>query len=196
VPFIGFFIGGLLLLAGGEENRRTGGACMAIAALPTIISLSAISLLLSPEGFGFFDNSPPAEPQPPTDKMYVSTGWNDVLCTFSSQSSDISWDYIQVTLSDGHNSTSWQPLSAHLIGAGPVIMQIPAASLGDLMVWCNVTDMGGDGILGSGDSVYLSTSLDRTFSSSVEYTVSILLPSQGQVLYQCAFFGGHFGIVL
>jgi hypothetical protein len=194
VPFLGFFIGGLLLLAGGEDNKRTGGACMVMATLPTLLSLSALSLLISPSGI--FGNQPQGEPQPPADKMYVSTGWNDVLCTFSSQSLDMSWDYIQVTLSDGRNSTSWQPLSADLLGPGPVTMQIPPATLGDLVVWCNVTDMGGDGILGSGDSVYLSTSLDHTFSSGVEYTISILLPSQGRVLYQCAFFGGHFGIVL
>lgn len=196
VPFLGFLIGGLMLLAGGEENRHTGGACIAIALLPTIFALSIISIVTSPEGVSPPGGTPETSPQGPLDKMYVSTGWNDVLCTFSAQTSNLSWDDIQVRLSGDHNSTTWQPQTDQLLGNGPVTARLPEAAFGNMMVWCNITDMGGDGFLGSGDSVYLSTLLDNTFSSSVQYTVSIVLLPQDQVLYQQSFFGGHFGIVL
>lgn len=196
IPLIGFLFGIAFSFSTSEEKRHLGVTCAAIAFVPSLTALSMYSLLTSPRFESAQDDDgntgPPAYA---TDEMYIDTDFHSVLCEFSSQSMDISWDDITITLSDEGNATTWNTTSAGLTGIGVTAMRFPGTSLGNLTVWCNVTDMGGDGLLGSGDAVYLSTPSNLTFSSSVAYLITITHETLAVNLYQATFWGGLFGMV-
>jgi hypothetical protein len=196
IPFIGFLIGLALWSSTSEEKRQIGVTCAAMAFVPTLTAVSMYSLLTSPRFEAPQDDD--GQSGPPAyglDKMYVNTDLHSVLCEFSSQTLDISWDDIVITLSGDGNATTWNTTAAGLTGMGVTAIRFPSTSLGNLTVWCNVTDMGGDGFVGSGDAVYMSTPSNPTFSSSVAYLITISNRTLGTNLYQATFWGGLFGMV-
>lgn len=112
-------------------------------------------------------------PDTPTSALTKSIVSSGVKLTFAPMSVDTQWDDITILLSDGTNTVQWSPATASL-SSGVASMQLcGAGTLGSLTVYCNVTDLAGNGYVNQGDYIVLTTG-GGSFSSATTYTVTIM----------------------
>lgn len=83
---------------------------------------------------------------------------------------DVPWDDIKILLSDGTNFAEWQTATSDLDGGMAVTMQYGSRSLGSMTVYCNVTDIGGNGCVNAADYFVLS----GVFSTSTTYNAVLV----------------------
>ncbi len=113
--------------------------------------------------------------QTPTSSVTKVTVSNGVKYTFAPMSKDTPWNDITIQLTDGAATVVWQPTTADLTGASPPkIFNGAMKALGTLSVWCNITDLAGNGYVNQGDYVTFTTETSPTFSASSTYTVTIM----------------------
>ena len=99
------------------------------------------------------------------------------------------WDEILLVLSDGLNSTTWQPVLTEN-GMDFIITVIqPSSSLGNLTVFCNITDIEDNGYINRGDSVVFTTGGAETFSPSTIYNVTMKFNPTGGEIARTSFGG-------
>lgn len=78
--------------------------------------------------------------------------------TFISVNMSLSWDNVTLVLSDGTEKPAWQPSSAALSGAMGAHSALGSHSINGATVWCNATDLSGNGLVNSGDYFTLTWS--------------------------------------
>ena len=94
-----------------------------------------------------------------------------------------SWNNITILLTDGTNTVSWAPLTSDLDGGATVKYSGAMKALGTVSVWCNITDLAGNGYANQGDFFTLTTGSDPTFSASTTYTATLLHdPTSSQIV--------------
>ena len=99
------------------------------------------------------------------------------------------WDEISLLLDDGLNCTIWQPVLTPE-GTDFIVTVIqPSSPLGSLTVFCNITDLEGNGYINRGDSVVFTAGGSEKFSPYTNYNVTMRFnPTGGEIAWTS--FGG------
>ncbi|MCJ7489058.1 MAG: type IV pilin N-terminal domain-containing protein [Thermoplasmata archaeon] len=119
----------------------------------------------------------------PTSSLTKSTVTSGVKLTFAPVSVDTQWDDVTILLSDGTDTVQWTPATANLDSAITTKEPLGTGTLGSLTVYCNVTDLAGNGYVNQGDYFTLVTS-GTSFSTATTYTCTILYaPSAGEMCH-------------
>jgi flagellin-like protein len=109
---------------------------------------------------------------------------------FVSISKTTSWDDVTIQLNAGTTTIQWQPVKADLTNAaGSQTKAFASQALGTLTVWCNITDLTGNGNVNGGDYFTFTTGSAATFSSSVTYTISIIYDPGPEKIFDTTFTG-------
>jgi len=122
--------------------------------------------------------------QTPTSSLSKVTPAPDygVKYQFAPMSKDTAWSDVSILISDGTNTVSWAPLTTDLDGGATVKYAGAMKALGTVSVWCNITDLAGNGYVNQGDFFTLTTGSDPAFSTSTTYTVTVMYdPSSSKV---------------
>jgi len=127
--------------------------------------------------------------QTPTSSLSKVTPAPDygVKYQFAPMSKDTAWSDVSILISDGTNTVSWAPLTSDLDGGATVKYSgaMKEFTAGGVQVWCNITDLAGNGYVNQGDFFTLtsgSTAPAGPFSSSTTYTVTVMYdPSSSKV---------------
>lgn len=125
--------------------------------------------------------------QPVTTTLTQTFDGSAYKFTFGPFSSRTAWDDITITLSDGSSLVSWSPDSSALEGTPPCVLELFPESNGAVSVFCNITDLTGDGFVDAGDYFTISTGSYPTFSLGDTYTVMIIHASTGTLAATISF---------
>jgi flagellin-like protein len=126
--------------------------------------------------------------QTPTSSLTKSTVSSGVKLTFAPVSVDTQWDDITLLLSDGTNTVQWSPATASLDNATTSKQLCGAQTLTSLSVYCNVTDLAGNGYVNQGDYIVLTTG-GGSFSAATTYTCTIMHDPSAAEMTHLAFQG-------
>ena len=129
--------------------------------------------------------------QPPTTSLSKKLPGPSygVKYEFVNPSKTTSWDDITIQLSDGTNSIQWAPVKADLSGSSTVIKAYAAKTLGTVSVWCNITDLIGNGNVNGGDAFTFTTGSGSPFLTSATYTINIVYDPTSEKIYDTTFTG-------
>ncbi|MCJ2532836.1 MAG: type IV pilin [Candidatus Thermoplasmatota archaeon] len=122
----------------------------------------------------------------PTSSITKTTVSSGVKLTFAPVSVDTQWDDITILLSDGTNTIQWTPATANLDNTTTAkeLLGTGTGLLGSLAVYCNVTDLAGNGYVNQGDYFTLISG-GGSFSTATTYTATIIhAPSAGEMCHQ------------
>ena len=122
----------------------------------------------------------------PTSSLTKSTVTSGVKLTFAPVSVDTQWDDITILLSDGTDTTQWTPATASLDNTttSKQLLALGTDAL-SLSVYCNVTDLAGNGYVNQGDYFTLISGTGGPFSTATTYTATIMYdPSAGEMCHQ------------
>lgn len=112
-------------------------------------------------------------------KTRVTSGFE---FTFSPPTSETRWNDITIVLAEGGYETSWATHTNDLDDGVATTAEYGPRTLGALTVYCNVTDIGGNGYLNGGDHFVLTTGGEMTFSTTISYYISIVFdPTNGMM---------------
>jgi flagellin-like protein len=114
--------------------------------------------------------------QTPTSSITKSSVTYGVKYTFAPMSKDTPWSDVTILLQDASgNTATWSPVTTDLDNGTTAKKPFTAVALGTITnVWCNVTDLAGNGYVNQGDFVTFQTGSANTFSSAITYTVTIM----------------------
>ena len=104
-------------------------------------------------------------------KESITSGWK---FKFAPVSVDTQWSDVTVQLTDGSNTVQWTPATTDLDNGTTAKSLEGIQTLGSLSVFCNVTDLAGNGYVNQGDFLAITTSGATPFSSATTYTVTIM----------------------
>jgi len=122
----------------------------------------------------------------PTSSITKTTVSSGVKLTFAPVSVDTQWDDITILLSDGTNTIQWTPATENLDNTTTAkeLLGTGTDDLGSLAVYCNVTDLAGNGYVNQGDYFTLISG-GGSFSTATTYTATIIhAPSAGEMCHQ------------
>jgi flagellin-like protein len=111
--------------------------------------------------------------QTPTSSLTKSTVTSGVKLTFAPVSVDTQWSDVTILLSDGTNTVQWATVTTDLDDGTTTKDEFTVVTLGALSVYCNVTDLAGNGYVNQGDYFVLTTG-GGSFSSATTYTATIM----------------------
>jgi len=125
----------------------------------------------------------PSPDETPTSALTKTAVTSGLKLTFAPMSVDTQWDDITILLSDGTNTVQWSPATANLDNSTTAKELLGAETLTSLSVYCNVTDLAGNGYVNLGDYIVLTTG-GGSFALSTTYTVTIIHdPTAGEVCH-------------
>ena len=103
-------------------------------------------------------------------KESITSGWK---FKFAPVSVDTQWSDVTVQLSDGTNTVQWIPATTDLDNGTTAKSILGSEDLDGLTVFCNITDLAGNGYVNQGDFLAITTG-GTAFSSATTYTVTIM----------------------
>jgi len=151
-----------------------------IVVLPLVLAMTFYIGIL---GFGGQDA------EPVTTDLSMVTESGGYRFTFGAFTSQTEWSDIAIVLSDISSSVSWNPTTPDMKGVSPVVFEFAPTLLGNITVFCNVTDMDGDGSVDEGDFFTVHTGSEAVFASGAEYTVLIVHETTGTLAASDSFSG-------
>lgn len=144
-----------------------------LVVLPIVLSAVLYFMVL---GFGSDSGSTPSSALTPQEIV------GGEMFTFSALTRDVVWSDVTVVLSDGINTVAWSPSTTDLDNGSSVTAPYPSALLGGLTVSCSVTDLAGNGRIDHGDLFTLATGSGQSFSTAVDYIVTLIYdPTNGEI---------------
>jgi len=156
----------------GHKTKEEKSALLLVVLVVVLMVLLPLALVLilyiGILGFG----APEVQPVTTTLTYVPTTG--GFKFTLGSLSTETEWDDFTIVLSDGSGSVSWTPYSSGLDGQSPAVLEFAPIALGDLTLFCNVTDLDGNGQADPGDYFTLTTGSIDHFSTEVSYTVLLV----------------------
>ena len=93
---------------------------------------------------------------------------------FAPMSKDTAWTDVSLQLSDGSTTVQWSPLTTDLDNGTTAKYVGATKTLGSMTVWCNITDLVGNGYVTSGDYLPFTTGSAATFSAATTYTATVI----------------------
>jgi len=129
--------------------------------------------------------------QPPVADITMTTIENGYLVIFSPFSKDTVWSDISILISDGIHIASFDNMSTTDMHPGSFVCKcLGNRTLGTFEVFMNVTDLAGDGHLGSGDRFTITTS-GGNFKTDVSYELMLMYKPGGALITSNVFSGHH-----
>lgn len=122
------------------------------------------------------------------DRSSVPSGYKVLL---TDATSEVKWGDVIVQLSEGTDIDSWSNLTtADLVSpVTPAVWNCgEPKTLGNLSVFLNITDIGGNGKINRGDSLTFSTFTSPTFSTSLTYTLTLVYKPTGGAIVSVGIF--------
>jgi len=171
-----------LQVQGKESNKRTVWIIVAVVAV--VVAMQVVPSVIMYFMVQEFANENPS--QTPFATLSRTTVTDGVKFTFVYVSSVVSWSDISLMLTEGVNGVTWNPQSESLKGATGSYLGIQM--LGTIGVELDITDLEGDGRVQGGDYFTL-TAFTGSFSSSVEYIVSVGYTPTGEIMCTASFTG-------
>lgn len=98
----------------------------------------------------------------------IHTGFNQTFLHM-----DTTWDEIVLELIDGNGTASWSPDMNSLRQGSTCTLSFTPKVLSNITVYCNVTDLNGDGYVNIGDQFTLRTNGPDGFLESESYTLRV-----------------------
>ncbi|HIH02144.1 TPA: type IV pilin [Thermoplasmata archaeon] len=114
--------------------------------------------------------------QTPTSSLTKSTVTSGVKMTFAPVSVDTQWSDVTILLSDGTDTVQWATVTTDLDDGTTTKDEFTVVTLttASINIYCNVTDLAGNGYVNQGDYFVLTTGGANAFSSATTYTVTIM----------------------
>ncbi len=106
-----------------------------------------------------------------------------------SVSMETTWSDLEIIITEGTNHSSWSPSASDLDAGTAQTSYLGQAALGSLILWCNVTDLEGNGLIDMGDSITITSGSSPAFSSSTVYQVLLLWEPAAVTMGQISFTG-------
>lgn len=180
VPLAGFIIGAIYYVKPGQEYKKVGKVCIILAIVSVVISFAAaVILYLAVLNFGGYHD---VTDWTPTSSLTMTLTDSGYRFSFAAMDPETFWSDIAIILSDGDDSVDWSPSTFDLVGQGSEGSALGSESLGWAVVWCNVTDLAGNGLIDAGDSFTLETSSDQGFAGGTTYIVTVMHePTGGEI---------------
>jgi hypothetical protein len=152
-----------------------------------IIAIVIVSVIFSMLYVGgVLDEHPPPSPITQLSKTLTVYG---VRFSFTTPSAEVHWSDVTIVLSDGGNSSAWHTSTDDLDSGTAIVVEYGYRVLPPLVVYCNVTDYAGDGIVGNNDCFTLTTGGESTYSANTEYAVTVVFEPYGSLFCQTSFRG-------
>ena len=166
-----------------QPAQAKSGMSVAMIVVVVVVAFVLITVVLAAVlyvmGLGFGGTSS----QTPTSSLWKATVTSGVKLTFAPVSADMQWSDVTILLSDGTNMVQWTPATASLDNATTSKQLLGTCTLGSLTVYCNVTDLAGNGYVNQGDYIVL-TAGGGSFSEATTYACTIMYdPTAGAVCY-------------
>jgi len=161
----GHALGPSELRASAGEGRSTLKVAIAIAALLIILPI-AVSALIYFTVLGFGDDTNP----PPDSLLLMSPTADGYSFSFSAMSQSIKWNDVKIVLDD----VTWDVVASALDNGANSKVGLGSERLGDLSVWCNVTDLLGNGMADNGDFFTLESGGTPSFVGTGSHTVRVI----------------------
>jgi hypothetical protein len=181
IPLVGFIIGAICYTRPDPESKHVGKICIILAIVGILITVGLAAVLyVMVLGFGGTST------QTPTSSITKSSVTFGVKYTFAPMSKDTPWSDVTILIQDqSGNPATWSPVTSDLDNATTSKKPFAAVALGTITsVWCNVTDLAGNGYVNQGDFVTFQTGSVSIFSSSITYTVTIMHdPSSAEICH-------------
>lgn len=184
IPIAGIVIGAIYCSKPEPQLKRVGKMCL-ILALAGVLLTVAMSALLYVMVLSFGEHTT-VTPTATLSKTSTAYGY---LLRFGPISSDAYWDDVTILLSDGSETCHWSPSSSYLAGGSLDKQVVGEMSLGALTVYCNVTDLAGNGYVNMGDFFTLTTSSASPFSNATTYVVKLMYDPTGSEICHLFFTG-------
>jgi hypothetical protein len=171
---------GMTISCGAEDLVGNGlvdsSDAIALAADPGFLDVTdyVVTVIYKPSWEAMATLSFAGQPVTPVSSLTKSSIANGVKLTFAPFSQDTQWSDVTILLSDGTNTVTWSPLTADLAGASTMTKAYGIRTLGALSVYCNVTDLAGNGYINQGDYFTLKVDSSQSWSSATAYTVTIM----------------------
>lgn len=122
--------------------------------------------------------------QTPTSSLTKSTVTSGVKMTFAPLSVETQWSDVTILLSDGTNTIQWTTTTTDLDDGTTTKAEFTVVALGSINVYCNVTDLAGNGYVNQGDYFVLTYGGATAFSSAATYTATIMHdPSAAEICH-------------
>lgn len=104
----------------------------------------------------------------------ASVNGNEVTVTCDRLMKQVSWDDIEIQLTDATNYVSWYPSADGLDGESSATQSLGSAMLGVAEATCTVTDLAGNGYLDEGDYFVITAPSGFTISPYLYYSALLL----------------------
>jgi len=187
VPLAGIVIGAIYYAKPEPEYKHVGKICLILGIVCIFLVPVALAAVLYVMVLGFGGTSTQS---PTTSMAKVIPGPSyGVKYQFIAMSHDTYWSDISIQLSDGTNTVQWQPLTTDLDDGTTAKYVGGSRTLGTLTVWCNITDIVGNGYVNGGDYITFTTGSTNTFSAAEIYTISIIYDPTSSKIYDTTFSG-------
>lgn len=177
--------------ASSNDVSQGSGRNAKIVAITAIVVAAAV--VVSVLAFTFAQSAHPTTPHssfhldvtvpPPNLPPY------SVVLGFTGFTRNVTWSDVRIELTDGVDAVSWSPATEGLSGSAFVLYCCGTEALGSMTVTCNVTDVLGDGIPLTGDTINLTATSDSPFIATQNYTLSALYVPNGGLICSLTFNG-------
>jgi hypothetical protein len=105
------------------------------------------------------------------------TGFNQTYLPMSTR-----WDDVGIELRDGNKTVTWSPSGSLLRTGARCTQSFASVDLSNITIYCNITDLDGNGYLNRGDEFSIRTAGPDRFLQSEDYTLRVIYePYDGDV---------------
>ena len=164
-----------------QPAQAKSGMSIAMIVVVVVIAFTLITVILAAVLYVMVLGFGGTSAQTPESFLTKSTVSSGLELSFGPVSADMQWSDVTILLSDGTSTVHWSPATTSLDNATTSKQLLWACTLGSLTVYCNVTDLAGNGYVNQGDYFALTTG-GGSFSVATTYTCTIMYdPTAGQV---------------
>ncbi len=162
-----------------QRKSSSGWIVAVVVIVVVVVFVLPFVMYMMILGFGGTDGGTTLTPA--TNVLAKSNIQDGVRVSFLTPTMTVSWSQVMFQLSDGFNTAVWLNCSsAALTGPAPEEWHYGTGQyLGSFEVFANVTDLEGDGVMGMGDSIALTTG-GGAFASGSTYTLILLYVPTGE----------------
>jgi len=155
-----------------RRNEEAVSPVIATILMVAITVVLAAVLYVMVLGFGGGGSSTPAATY---QKASIADGQRITIVSITE--ADVGWTDVTIQLTDGTSFAEWAPVTEDLDDGDPLTVAYGTDALGTLTVYCNVTDISGNGFVSGSDSFTLQCA---GFLSSVTYTAVLVYEPTGE----------------
>jgi len=186
VPFVGFIVGAIYYTKSDPESKHIGLICIVLGVI-CIVAEVGLVILLYVLTFGYTSDNDSTTPSALLSRTIIANGKK---FTVTAVTTSPTWSDVEILLSDGVSMVQWSPSSIHLSDAGSYSTErFAPVLLGAITVFCNVTDLSGNGRFDFGDYFTLTTGSAEPFSTGTIYVVTLLHEPTAGKMYDGIFAG-------